>query len=173
MCSNWGTGEFMIISLTDVNRTLFNVCSTTDGQSALYGPTRSSAIAERPRDCDSPWKLEMQLRGHSRSLKIVPFESLCAVSYSHWRVFSRFDTITRTWQSPSHSATAWQKEPPICRLPRLQSHDNNCQEDKTNWMKSELCKCTHQMAAEVQASNKALSVRVFVRGPDTSSRSLA
>jgi len=44
--------------------------------------TRSSAVAERPRNASCHWIFRLVTQGYSRSLKMVPFYSFGTISYS-------------------------------------------------------------------------------------------
>jgi len=79
--------------------------------------TRSSAVAERSRDCVCRRNHEMYLRGHFKviqncTIQKVGYGFLFAFHNNYGRIFSRFNTIhERDGQTDTHPATARQEEP--------------------------------------------------------------
>jgi len=81
--------------------------------SIVLGLTRSSTVAGRPRDASCHWIFSWVGQCRSRSLKMIPFESMSTISYSHseielnigrksW-VFVPLNSTTQIVGSPSEN----------------------------------------------------------------------
>jgi len=83
--------------------------------------TSSSAVAERPRDASCQWIFRWVTQGHSRSLKMVPFERLGTVCYWHSIATTPVSLAVST-QCTNVTVTQTDRQPDTVRRPRPRLH---------------------------------------------------